>query len=496
MRGTFIERSCIKSMHFLSVVGLVALVAVGQPGGLARGLAAGSSVSTEMGPSVEWYYQGDQQGAQFGYSVSTAGDLDGDGIDDLVFGAPIYDNGIDNEGAIFVFYGSRAGLDSSPDVIISSGKKGSNFGCSVGTAGDVNGDGYDDLLVGADEYNNEQSKEGRVYLFYGASSGLETTPAWTFDGGQKEAALGHSVAPAGDVNDDGYDDFIVGAPFYDNGELQEGRAYAFYGSPGGPTPTTHWLTEGGQADALFGTAVGAAGDVDGDGYDDVIVGAPGYSQGQEAVGAVFLFRGSQLGLQTTPAWVKVGGQAGSDFGAAVGAAGDVNGDGYDDFLVGAPSYTGDRDYEGAAFGFYGADPRPGNTANWVVTGNQEGAYLGISVGSAEDVNGDGYDDAVVGAYRFTHDQAAEGAIFVYHGSEMGLHQVAGWTGEGNKADTEFGFAAGTAGDVDGDEVADLVVGAPAYRYDGVIMGRVFAYYGPIEESSFRAYLPLVGRAFP
>jgi hypothetical protein len=502
MRGTFVRRLCIQSMRILSVVVLVNLAAIWQPGWVgpdharAPVQAAGNSVSPDLSQVLEWYYQGDQQGAQFGYSVSTAGDLNHDGYDDIVFGAPIYDNGIDNEGAVFVFYGSPAGLGSTPNVTLSSRQKGARFGCSVGTAGDVNGDGYDDLLVGADEYNDGQSKEGRVYLFYGAFLGVETTPAWTLAGGQKDAHLGHAVGPAGDVNGDGFDDLIVGAPQYDNGELQEGRAYVFYGSEDGPVTTTPWSAESDQASALFGAAVGTAGDVDDDGYDDIIVGAPGYSQSQDAEGAVFLYRGTGDGLEATPAWMNVGGQAGSDFGGAVGTAGDVNGDGYDDFLVGAPHYTGERDHEGAAFGFYGADPKPGYSANWMAEGDQEYAGFGISVAAAGDVNRDGYDDVVVGAYRFTADQSEEGAAFVFHGSEAGLRLQWGWRGGGNKADTEFGFAVGTAGDVNGDTVADLVVGAPAYRYDAVIMGRVFGYYGPIDEPAFRAYLPLVVSARP
>ncbi|MEE9617809.1 MAG: integrin alpha, partial [Anaerolineae bacterium] len=243
----------------------------------------------------DWTYDGDQQGAQVGYAVGTAGDVNGDGYDDVIVGAPLYSDTTSNEGVAFVFYGSESGLSTDHDWKAGSGQQGARFGAAVGTAGDVNDDGYDDVIVGAYAYTKGQqgqSEEGRVYVFYGSVSGLSTTPDWILEGDQSQAHFGTSVGTAGDVNNDGYDDIIVGAPQHDNGETNEGRAYVFLGFEDGQTTTLFWSAEGDQAYALFGASVGMAGDVNDDGYGDVIVGAPRYDHDEKDEGAAFVFYGS------------------------------------------------------------------------------------------------------------------------------------------------------------------------------------------------------------
>jgi len=285
----------------------------------------------------DWSIIGDQPGVEFGYSVATAGDVNGDGYADVIVGAPMYDNGTDNEGAVFVFYGSPAGLSTTPDWTVGSGQKGARFGHSVGTAGDVNGDGCDDVIVGAYRYRSDGPEAGRAYVFLGSKDdGLSTSPDWTFDGAHSYAHLGISVGTAGDVNSDTYADIIVGASFYTNDQSAEGAAYVFYGSPSGPMTTPHWMVEGDQANALFGAAVGTAGDVNGDGYGDVIVGAPQHDNGETDEGAVFVFYGSDSGLSTSHNWTVDSDQAEAEFGASVGTAGDTNGDDCSDIIVGAP----------------------------------------------------------------------------------------------------------------------------------------------------------------
>ena len=119
----------------------------------------------------------------------------------------------------------------------------------MATAGDVNGDGFSDVIVGALLYDNGETDEGRAYVYHGSAAGLATTAAWTAESNQDDAHFGYSVATAGDVNGDGFSDVIVGAYVYDNGETNEGRAFVYHGSAAGLSPTAAWTAESNQAGA-------------------------------------------------------------------------------------------------------------------------------------------------------------------------------------------------------------------------------------------------------
>jgi hypothetical protein len=178
----------------------------------------------------------------------------------------------------------------------------------VGTAGDVNGDGYADVIVGAGRYDNGETDEGRTYVYHGSTIGLNTTAAWTAEGDQVEAYFGYSVGTAGDVNGDGYADVIVGAGRYDNGQTDEGRTYVYHGSTTGLNTTAAWTAEGDQVGANFGYPVRTAGDVNGDGYADVIIGAYYYDNGEVDEGAAFLYYGNGGdGLDVTPRQMRTDG---------------------------------------------------------------------------------------------------------------------------------------------------------------------------------------------
>jgi hypothetical protein len=206
----------------------------------------------------------------------------------------------------------------SPVWTVESNDQESSFGYSVGTAGDVNGDGYSDAIVGTCGIGTQAA-----YVYHGSAGGLGSNASWTAYGdGGIMPYFGWSVGTAGDVNGDGFSDVIVGASGYDNGQEREGCAYVYHGSPGGLSLSAVWKVEGNQAFAWLGYSVGTAGDVNGDGFSDVIVGVP-YDYLDPDSGRAFVFHGSSVGLGTSPSWTML--ESGS--GHSVGTAGDVNGDG-------------------------------------------------------------------------------------------------------------------------------------------------------------------------
>ncbi|MBN2099422.1 MAG: right-handed parallel beta-helix repeat-containing protein, partial [Dehalococcoidia bacterium] len=211
-----------------------------------------------------------------------------------------YDNGESNEGRAFVYCGSASGLSTTPNWTAESDQADAYFGYSVGTAGDVDGDSYDDVIVGAYTYDNGEGNEGRAYLFQGSSVGLNAAPSWTAESDQVYAYFGYSVGTAGDVNADGYADVVVGAYQYDHGQSDEGRAYAYLGSGAGLDAIASWTADIDQASAYFGCSLATAGDVNDDSCADIIVGAYSYDNGESNEGRAYAYHGSVSGLPPTP----------------------------------------------------------------------------------------------------------------------------------------------------------------------------------------------------
>ena len=446
--------------------GLIGTILLAQPAtaGVGRG---------ERLDRVEWSAEGNQAGANLGYSVARAGDVNGDGYGDVIVGAYRFTGGEHWEGEALVYQGSAAGLSLTPSWSAESDQEFSEFGYSVGTAGDVNGDGYDDVIVGAPDYDNGQSDEGRTFVYLGSPSGLSTTPSWTAEGDQVNALFGWSVGTAGDVNGDGFDDVVVGAPSDDNGQANEGRAFAYLGSASGLSFTPGWAAESDQALALFGTSVGTAGDVNGDGFGDVIVGAPLYANGQPEEGRAFVYHGSASGLSTTADWTTEADQGRARFGQSVGTAGDVNGDGYSDVIVGAYRYDHGQVDEGRAFVYQGSATGLSTASSWTGESDQAIAYYGWSLGTAGDIDGDGFDDVIVGAYAYDSGQTNEGRAFVYRGSVTGLRHRARLF-EQNQASAFYGWSVGNAGDVNGDGYGSVIIGAPFFDGGQTDEGAAFA----------------------
>ncbi len=421
--------------------------------------------------------ESNQAGAQLGFSVASAGDVNGDGYSDVIAGAHAYDNPQADEGAAFIFHGSATGVSTTPAAIVESNVVGARLGISVSTAGDVNGDGYSDIVVGANNYSNSETWEGAVYIYHGSSTGINTTAAIMMESNQAQAQMGFSVACAGDVNDDGFSDVIAGVWLFDNPEINEGVAYVYHGSSTGITGTIATTLEANQSASNFGIAVAGAGDVNGDGYSDVIVGAENYNNGQSEEGVVFIYHGSAGGINNVAITMAESNQGFSQFGFSVSGAGDVNGDGYSDVIVGAYTFDNGQINEGTAFIYQGSVAGINNIAADTLEPNLVNIQFGVSVACAGDINGDGYSDVIVGAQTYDNTETDEGAAYIYFGSGSGINNIAAAILESNQAGAGLGRSVASAGDVNGDGYSDVIAGAPGYDNVENGEGGAFVYHG-------------------
>ena len=416
---------------------------------------------------------GGAPGDQLGAAVDGGGDVNADGYADLVLGAPGGDT-------VYIYNGSLSGPYNSPSRSFTGA---SVFGSSLAGAGDVNRDGYDDVVVGSDT-----SGDGQVDVLTGSDGGLRWSTGARFLGGSA-AALGSGVTGVGDVDHDGYDDVVVGAPGYSS---STGRAYLYGGTAAGlaTVATTTWT--GGTAGDLYGTGVANVGDVDGDGEPDLVIGAPGVTG---STGAAYLYRGTASGPSTTVTSTLPGGSLGSSFGGILAAVGDLNNDGYADLAVGAPNYSTNR---GRAYVYLGSATGYSTTAH-MMTGGNASEYAASALAGAGDVNSDGYDDLLVGGYGYN---ANQGRVRLYLGSAAGVSSVASQTLTGIAA-ANFGAGVDGVGDVNGDGYDDIVVGAAtegflgaAHVYlgagSGVATSATVSWSGPEIASGFGARVSRAG----
>lgn len=431
------------------------------------GSASGISATADL------TLEGNQEGASFGMGVSSAGDVNGDGYGDVVVGAYGYDGDQLGEGAALIYHGSANGLDTTAKTIVGSNQRGGGMGNSVSGAGDVNGDGYSDIIVGAFLFSNGHSAEGGAFIYHGSATGIDTTVKVLLECNQTNAYFGHSVSGAGDVNGDGYADVIVGAYAYHDGLVNEGAAFVYYGSANTVNATPAAVIQGEQAYAQMGSSVSGAGDIDGDGYADVVVGTGNYIQPTDK--PAFVYHGSANGLIITARDSLKIDQAVN--GCDVSGAGDINGDGISDLIVGAGEYYGDLPREGAAFVFYGSTGSVSTTAATTLENDQDSSSFGLSMSGAGDINSDGYADLVIGAPHYDHGETDEGAAFIYYGSADGIGDNYDVMLEANQSNALFGIDAAGAGDINGDGYGDLLVGASQYN---ISKGATFVYYGSAE----------------
>lgn len=465
--------------------------------------ATGAPSTTRNLSSSLASYAGEQDSEHSGLSVAALGDVNGDGLGDVIIGAPDYDDPLLGlaAGRAYLILGKTSGWNTNlnvtkADVIFTGVKDLAEAGYRVAAAGDVNHDGLNDILIGAPFSNDVGYQAGKVYLFLGRRNWAslytldQANASFTGETGADRASF--AVAAAGDVNGDGYGDFLVGAPGSDEGAVDAGKSYLILGRAAGWASNVSLST----ADASFRginpydahpygvdptISVASAGDVNGDGLDDILIGNPGVQVGSEYDhGAAYLILGHTVG------WMKglslnradviyVGSAQGDRLGWGVAGVGDVNGDGYDDFVLGAPWNSSNGDRAGTTYLFLGKAGgwgKQGSLASASATffGAAPTDHSGFSLSGGYDVNGDGLKDILISAHTAgTNALDPEGMAYIEFGRKSGwkigdslANASISYIGE-SKGDWA-GYSLSMGPDVNGDGNDDFIIGAPFDSY--------------------------------
>ncbi|MCC5612280.1 hypothetical protein LC612_37560 [Nostoc sp. CHAB 5834] len=450
-------------------------------------------------------------------SVSNGGDINGDGIDDLIIGAPTADpNDNYSAGQSYVVFGGRnlgsggslnaSDLNGTNGFLINGIAESDFSGTSVSNGGDINGDGIEDLIIGASNAGPNENFPGQSYVVFGGRnlgsggslnpSDLNGTNGFIINGiGITGGSLGTSVSNGGDINGDGIDDLIIGASnAASNGNFSAGQSYVVFGGrnlgSGGSlnasdlNGTNGFIINGIAQDDTSGFSVSNGGDINGDGIDDLIIGAVNadpngnFSAGQSYV----VFGGRNLGsggslnasdLNGTNGFLINGIAAGDSLGVSVSNGGDINGDGIDDLIIGA-SGAG-QSY--VVFG--GKNLGSGGTINlsdlngtngFLINGITAGGSLGVSVSNGGDINGDGLDDLIIGASSTSPNGnfSAGQSYVVFGGRNLGsggslnasdLNGTNGFFINGIAIYDQLGISVSNEGDINGDGFDELIIGA-------------------------------------
>jgi VCBS repeat-containing protein len=437
----------------------------------------------------EWLFRHDMGDAN---SVSV-GDVNGDGYDDLLVGETAYDQNTFAEigSRVVLYLGSASGLIEEKATIIYGSQPEGRFGQIIAPAGDVNNDGYDDVLIagpaeqvdilrpivnpdGTVSYQSD-TVQGALYLFRGTPDGLSPKPAWRIADLKTSGQFRFSMASAGDVNNDGFSDVLVGVSAADTIQDDEtgkpqvlsraGMAYLYLGSADGLSETPAWTYSGGEADGMLGSSVSAIGDLNGDGFDDVLVGA---CRENTMDGRVYVFLGSGKGLAAYP-FQELEGVDDGWFGWDAVGVGDINNDGSPDIIVSAPFFTQiDPAFSrrGAVYAYFGTTDGFVTEPQYVdVPEDLISGFFGWDLAPAGDVNNDGFSDFLALSATSAGD-VSRGQAFLYLGSPDGVSPMIVRFPEGKAGSVGFDDIPGAlaGGDFNNDGFNDVVLGDWA-RYD-------------------------------
>jgi hypothetical protein len=488
---------------------------VGAPGAAPGRLYDAGSVFILGGGSGDTVMEinGDVENMRLGWQVDNAGDTDGDGKNDVIIASTVL------SGTVIII----SSADGHVLHRVSGDKQGSLFGYSIAGLDDVNEDGKADFAVGAPEYDSAGSTLGRVFVF----SGADASELYHLNGMQSDSKFGYALDGGKDIDGDGVADLIVGAPYYDNEDLVDaGAAYVFKGQSGSQI----YAIYGDSARDHFGTSVAIIGKTDGDACSEFIIGAPegdelgfpwpavdcGHARVYDGAtgivksvgGTKFEYDPGEAGFISTSSYcfginvagfgdinsdgfadfgianlcefvsddgsvhafsgatgeLIVGYEApnfggwpdGSEFGSSIAGGGDYDGDGCGDILVGEPlkGNSSKIDY-GRACVFSGKT----HDTLFYLNGSHARDKMGSSVSFLGDVTGDGKSEVMISAPgTYTRGIIGAGRATIYSGKNGSSL----WTFYGQKENDRLGFAVNGAGDVDGDGVPDVVVGAPGY----------------------------------
>jgi hypothetical protein len=414
-------------------------------------------------------------------SAGTTADLDGDGYVELVIGASNGSSSVGaTTGRVDIYRGRASGRIGDGAVSLEGPAARSEFGFSVRSAGDFNGDGFADLLVGAPAAPvGAMNSAGAVYLYNGSAAGVEPLFRSVVAGSSAGERFGAAVSSAGDINQDGYADILIGAPRARvRGMDSAGRVTVLFGSRGGLGGLPAQVLDGPTANSLFGSAIASAGDFNGDGYGDVVIGLRNSNNGGVNRGEIQVYYGSAMGLEQTPRVSQPGPQPEDSFGYVVAGGGDVNNDGYSDVIAGAPGPFANpmniTHYASIVFG-RPAMQMPHPVVTYVDGTNA--SRFGYSAAMVPDVNGDGCAEMLFGADQESPmGSTLAGQSMLYYGDPTGAFGGLPQRLNGSSFD-HSGFAVSGLGDVNGDGFGDIAISAQPMAMGGPTLGAVRVYFG-------------------